>query len=155
MSSIPSPAPWLEKAALSRHRDWCGLVPRALPSWALPGVMFARILVVLDDAKIRLDMQAAHRAPLQRDDVVHDMQAPSSPRHEFRLSVDFDDGVPVRPEHTALFATFFRDGQARSDLHAVALTVALKALQRRPRVSLLHALRAARFFSPLMVARER
>jgi hypothetical protein len=46
--------------------------------------MFARILVVLDDAKIRLDMQAAHRAPLQRDDVVHDMQASSSPRHVCR-----------------------------------------------------------------------
>ena len=49
--------PALEKAALPRRHDWCGLVPRALPSWALPGVMFARILVVLDDAKIRLDMQ--------------------------------------------------------------------------------------------------
>ena len=30
-----------------------------------------------------------------------------------------------------------RDGQARADLHAVTLTVALKALQRRRRVSLL------------------
>jgi hypothetical protein len=27
--------------------------------------MFARILVALDDAKVRLDMQAAHLAPLQ------------------------------------------------------------------------------------------
>src|SRR5207244_8089244 len=137
MSSIPSPAPWLEKAALSRHRDWCGLVPRALPSWALPGVMFARILVVLDDAKIRLDMQAAHRAPLQRDDVVHDMQAPSGPRHDFRLEVNCEDGILVRPERAALLATLLRDGQARADRRAVTLTVALKALQRRRRVSLL------------------
>jgi len=58
----------------SAHRDWFGLVPRTLPSRALPGVVFDRILMVLDDAKIRLDMQAAYRAPLQRDDVVHDMQ---------------------------------------------------------------------------------
>jgi len=69
--------------------------------------VFARILAVFDDAKICLDMQAAHRAPLQRDDVVHDMQAPSRPRHDYRLSVDLDDGVPVCPDDTALFATFF------------------------------------------------
>jgi hypothetical protein len=72
--------------------------------------MFARILVVLDDAKVRLDMQAAHRAPLQRDDVVHDMQAPCDPRHEFRLAVDCEDGILVRPEHVALLATLLRDG---------------------------------------------
>ena len=90
--------------------------------------MFARILVVLDDAKIRLDMQAANVAPLQRDVVVHDMQAPSSPRHEFRLVVDCTDGILVRPEHAALFATLLRDGQARADPRAVALTVALEAL---------------------------
>ena len=90
--------------------------------------MFDRVLVVLDDAKIRLDMQPAHLAPLQRDFMVHDMQAPSSPRHEFCLSVDLVDGVLVRPEHTALVATFFRDGQTRSDLWAIALTVALEAL---------------------------
>jgi hypothetical protein len=89
------PAALLEKAALSRDRDGCGRLPRALPSWALPGVMLARILVVLDDAKICLDMLAAHRAPLQRDDVVHDMHAPSGPRHEFCLAVDFDDGILV------------------------------------------------------------
>jgi len=64
----------LKKGALPRHRDRCVLVPRTLPSLALPGVMFARILVVLDDAKIRLDMQAANVAPLQRDVVVHDMR---------------------------------------------------------------------------------
>ena len=90
--------------------------------------MFARILVVLDDAKIRLDMQAAHLAPLQRDNVVHDMQALSGPRNEFRLAVDIEDGILVRPEHAALLATFFRGGQARTDLRAVALTVAPKAL---------------------------
>ena len=83
---------------------------------------------MLDDAKIRLDMQAAHRSPLQRDNVVYDMQAPSDPRHEFRLAVDSEDGILVRPEHAALLATFFRNGQARADLHAVALTVAPKAL---------------------------
>jgi hypothetical protein len=95
----------LEKAVLYRYLDWCGLVPGALPSWALPGVMFDRILVVFDDAKICLNMQAAHNAPLQRDDVVHDMLAPRGLSHEFRLAVDFEDGILVRPEHAALLAT--------------------------------------------------
>src|SRR5712671_5450813 len=99
--------------------------------------MFARILVMLDDAKIRLDMQAAHRAPLERDDVVYDMQAPSGPRHKFRLAVGCEDGILVRPERAAPLPTFLRDCQARADLRAVTLTVALKALQRRRRVSLL------------------
>ena len=99
--------------------------------------MFDRILVVLDDAKIRLDMQAAHLVPLQRDDVVHDVQAPNGPRHEFRLVVDCADGILVRPEHAALLAPLLRDGQARADLRAVTLSVALKTLQRLRLVFLL------------------
>jgi hypothetical protein len=91
--------------------------------------MFARVLVVLDDAKIGLDMQTAHHATLQRDDVVHDMRAPCGPRHDFGLAVDFEDGILVRPEHAALLATLLRDGQTRADFRAVTLTVALKALQ--------------------------
>ena len=82
--------------------------------------MFARILVVLDDAKVRLDMQAAHRAPLQRDDVVHDMRAPCGLRHEFGLAVDCEDGILVRPEHAALLATFLRDSQARGSSRGYA-----------------------------------
>ena len=59
---------------------------RAGPEGALPlGTAkryVLRILAVLGDAKIRFDMQPAHLAPLQRDDVVHDMKSPSAPeRH--------------------------------------------------------------------------